>query len=496
MPRSVRAAPLSPYAPSTPSSREGLLNEQAQRIGQQLIQTDEVQEALDQAQQAFDQAQWQQEQMVLTANMAAMYGAAEEPEHDPSDDPPEDAPYDASDDALAALRAEADLGAELGEVLPLTGLGAFGLGTFEASQGEGRRISRVGRPETQASVSRGHDQYGTELRPGVTNATQSMQSLYGGGSMVPGQMVEDAVAGLLHGQPETATPRTQQRLDVANIRAATLLLEYFLQLPDGEDLTPRDLTPRRQATAELREATHELMRHFERNGTERHAVASVLAASLVGAPASVGTGHLLLAPQPLTPAFTPPFTPPFTPRGTPNGAQQVVWVGQPVAPLALVAEVSGRLPAALMAMPNMVDSARGPGSSRLGSTRSYAACRFCLAEEEPANLLMPCKCTAPVHRLCLLQWRRQQWVNGGAPQRECEVCRSPWTTPFTTEQRACWVRSVQSNTNFRRLAQDALPLDLRANLLGAMSVGSLILQRCARSTPHSSRLTPTSCIHT
>lgn len=50
-------------------------------------------------------------------------------------------------------------------------------------------------------------------------------------------------------------------------------------------------------------------------------------------------------------------------------------------------------------------------------------CKYCLCQiSEDDNILYPCKCTAPVHKHCLLQWletRHSPFV--------CEICKEEYT---------------------------------------------------------------------
>lgn len=51
-------------------------------------------------------------------------------------------------------------------------------------------------------------------------------------------------------------------------------------------------------------------------------------------------------------------------------------------------------------------------------------CRFCLEEDTPDNLIVPCTCRGSqlgVHRICLERWRRTDDIHPGADTR-CNVC--------------------------------------------------------------------------
>ena len=64
---------------------------------------------------------------------------------------------------------------------------------------------------------------------------------------------------------------------------------------------------------------------------------------------------------------------------------------------------------------------------RLASQRSsrrvpVQTCRFCLADEEnTSRLVRPCKCTAPVHRGCLVRWRRHRGAGSMRSLRGVQV---------------------------------------------------------------------------
>ena len=133
----------------------------------------------------------------------------------------------------------------------------------------------------------------------------------------------------------------------------------------------------------------------------------------------------------------------------------------------------------------------GSGSQRAGHA---GMCRFCLAEEDdPETLLLPCMCTTPVHRVCLVRWMRLQLpphtaLQDSLPHGRCEVCHSPWTEGLAPEQCELWVRrGLLTNPNYRPLPDGVVDLPMQRTMLEAMAVGSLIVQSPFRAA-HSGHL--------
>jgi len=127
------------------------------------------------------------------------------------------------------------------------------------------------------------------------------------------------------------------------------------------------------------------------------------------------------------------------------------------------------------------------------SVRGLAGqCRFCLAEEDDESLLVwPCTCKAPVHRTCLVKWRRAQPFHFEEPldpeatprlqTPRCEVCRTPWTTPLAPAQEELWFRRVMTNPNYRPLPDGMLDDATQLRMLRRMAVGQLIIQNPFRA---------------
>lgn len=58
-------------------------------------------------------------------------------------------------------------------------------------------------------------------------------------------------------------------------------------------------------------------------------------------------------------------------------------------------------------------------------------CRYCLDNNnDEFELIMPCNCTTPVHKECLIRWVSQRLNNINVSYLNCEICNSTYNLEY------------------------------------------------------------------
>lgn len=82
-------------------------------------------------------------------------------------------------------------------------------------------------------------------------------------------------------------------------------------------------------------------------------------------------------------------------------------------------------------------------------------CRYCLDDNnDEFELIMPCNCTTPVHKECLIRWVSQRLNNVNVSYLNCEICNSTYNLeylPIIINE----ISNLDSN-EFERLKSDFL----------------------------------------